>query len=135
MKKNILIITIAIIILIALIATVGVLVAKKNKKEEPKLPPVKIVLNIEDNKREILIENNDEITKLNNYLKEIKEAEKIESNLALLNDIIIVFENNEEVIIQTSVAESCYYRLGEELKLVKMPEGLLSMLAELITKQ
>ena len=135
MKKNILIIAIGIIILIALIATVGVLVAKKNKKEEPKLPPVKIVLNIEDNKREILIENNDEITKLNNYLKEIKEAEKIESNLALLNDIIIVFEKNEEVIIQTSVAESCYFKTNEELKLVKMPEGLLSMLAELITKQ
>lgn len=126
MNKRLLIIitSIVIILAVAVLIAVNYLYNRENKKD------YRIVINYNNSAeaeetKQILIESKEEIKTLKNYLKIISSSEKADVRLALLNEVIIDFGNDETVIIQTSVEKYCYYKNGDTTKLVEMPVGFL----------
>lgn len=122
-----------IIILIVLVIIIGGIIAFINRKAEKS--DYKIIIKYNDfseKGKEIEIKDKEQIKKLKEFCNKIATTEKADSKLGLLKEIIIEFEDGATITIQTSVNDFCYYKKGDEGKLVKMPDGLLELTKQIL---
>lgn len=130
MNKKIFIIIGVILMLTIAIFTILMVINKNDEKFLDSKITIKYYTYNEDKKevQEIVIEDKEKIQELINYRNTILSAEKLDLNLAIFNEIVIEFENNSSIVIQTSLNEYCYYKDESTTKLVEIPEGLLSLI-------
>ena len=128
-----------ILILLILVVVVFLTGCSKKEKEDKKVDnTIKIILykvGTEEIIREINIENTEAINKLNEYLASIeplKEEEMVD--LALAQEISIIYNDNVSVGIQKGEEGYCYYINKEKgiSSLSKIPEGMYEMVIKLV---
>ena len=131
MKKAIFFISLSIILIII---DIFLIFGNKDKKEQKKEKTNSNYITIRQYKlgtdeiiKELKIRNKDDIKELNEYKKDLKPLEVMERvNLAIAQEIDIVYDENISVGISLSEKSYCYYINKKEniSSLSHMPKGL-----------
>ena len=126
-------------VLIVLLSLSIVGCSKKGEKEKSVDNGIKIILykvGTEEIIKEINVDNDDDINKLNEYLAKIeplKEEEMVD--LALAQEISIIYNDNVSVGVQKEERGYCYYinKEKEISSLSRIPEGMYDYVLKLIS--
>jgi hypothetical protein len=130
-KKSIIIMSIVFILLVICLAVLFLL--KKDNNLSKKVIIKQYKAGTSELVKEVVIDSKDEIEELSKYVSKLKPlAEHEMVNLALLQEIEIIYDDSISIGVQLEEKGYCYYINKDEniSSLSKMPKGLINWIKD-----